>query len=373
MPPSLEGPRRGQPRRNQTGPENASNAPPTQPIDPNITATIHQIMSEMLPSLVAQTVEALRQSDDGEDPNLVNQPSETQGQGTDTGGNSQEIHLWLERFHKQKPRVFILAATPVDAEDWIIHLEKIFRVLGCPDHIRVELAIYKLEGDAYCWWHVWKQAHTGVVDIGSLTWEEFKELFYQQYFSNSDKDAYGREYATIRQRDDESISDYMARFLRLASYAGIIAGIASYQTEKFKWSLNGKYRSKLINQNFTTVAQVVDAARNIERERLDTIQFKGDKDKKRKHDGSSGSFNRFKSDNSDKRRFGGSKFSGSSQSITSSNPSVTTPPIVCKECNLPHRPSPCLRMTGSCFNCGQRGHLANWIKSKLDKACPDYS
>ncbi|GJS79408.1 putative reverse transcriptase domain-containing protein [Tanacetum coccineum] len=38
------------------------------------------------------------------------------------------IHTWLERFNKQKPRTFEKAVTPVDAENWISHMEKIFDV-----------------------------------------------------------------------------------------------------------------------------------------------------------------------------------------------------------------------------------------------------
>ncbi|MDV2888131.1 hypothetical protein RYX45_23495, partial [Alkalihalophilus pseudofirmus] len=65
----------------------------------------------------------------------------------------------LERFHKQKPRVFRSAASPTDAEDWISHMEKIFVVLECSDNHRVKLAAFKLEGDAYRWWDSWKVAN----------------------------------------------------------------------------------------------------------------------------------------------------------------------------------------------------------------------
>nr|GFD60677.1 hypothetical protein [Tanacetum cinerariifolium] len=33
------------------------------------------------------------------------------------------IHTWLERFNKQKPRSFEKATAPVDAENWISHME----------------------------------------------------------------------------------------------------------------------------------------------------------------------------------------------------------------------------------------------------------
>nr|GEW23431.1 zinc finger, CCHC-type, retrotransposon Gag domain protein [Tanacetum cinerariifolium] len=51
---------------------------------------------------------------------------------SDSGRNPPPvtIHTWLERFNKQKPRSFEKATAPVDAENWISHLEKIFNVMG---------------------------------------------------------------------------------------------------------------------------------------------------------------------------------------------------------------------------------------------------
>ncbi|GJS14555.1 hypothetical protein Tco_0409027 [Tanacetum coccineum] len=48
-----------------------------------------------------------------------------------SGGNPPPvtIHTWLERFNKQKPRSFEKAVAPVDAENWISHIEKIFDVM----------------------------------------------------------------------------------------------------------------------------------------------------------------------------------------------------------------------------------------------------
>ncbi|GJX45065.1 hypothetical protein Tco_0261741 [Tanacetum coccineum] len=71
-----------------------------------------------------------------------------------TGGSGDQpptIHTWLERFRKQKPRSFSSATTLVDAENWIAHVEKIFKVLGYADEFKARLASYKLEGDALNW------------------------------------------------------------------------------------------------------------------------------------------------------------------------------------------------------------------------------
>nr|GEU73436.1 zinc finger, CCHC-type, retrotransposon Gag domain protein [Tanacetum cinerariifolium] len=67
-----------------------------------------------------------------------------------SGGNPPPvtIHTWLECFNKQKPRSFENAIAPVDAENWISHMEKIFDVMGCEDAFKTRLAVYKFEGDA---------------------------------------------------------------------------------------------------------------------------------------------------------------------------------------------------------------------------------
>nr|GFD47592.1 zinc finger, CCHC-type, retrotransposon Gag domain protein [Tanacetum cinerariifolium] len=40
------------------------------------------------------------------------------------------------------------ATAPVDAENWISHMEKIFDVMGCEDAFKTRLAVYKFEGNA---------------------------------------------------------------------------------------------------------------------------------------------------------------------------------------------------------------------------------
>nr|GEZ13927.1 hypothetical protein [Tanacetum cinerariifolium] len=122
-----------------------------------------------------------------------------------SGGNPPPvtIHTWLERFnkHKQKPRSFEKATAPVDSENWISHMEKIFDVMGCEDAFKTRLAVDKFEGDALAWWKAYKQAKSGD--------ERLK-----------------REYHSIRQMDTETSTEFMQRFLRLAGFLGAAAGTA---------------------------------------------------------------------------------------------------------------------------------------------------
>nr|GFC58162.1 zinc finger, CCHC-type, retrotransposon Gag domain protein [Tanacetum cinerariifolium] len=88
-----------------------------------------------------------------------------------SGGNPPPvtIHTWLELFNKQKPHSFEKATAPVDAENWISHMEKIFDVMGCEDAFKTRLAVYKFEGNELAWWKAYKQAKGGDVWLITVT------------------------------------------------------------------------------------------------------------------------------------------------------------------------------------------------------------
>ncbi|GKA69100.1 putative reverse transcriptase domain-containing protein [Tanacetum coccineum] len=166
----------------------------------------------------------------------------TGGSGNDGDAQTTDIHVWLERFQKQKPQTFSSASTPVEAENWIAHIEKIFEVLGCDDQFKARLATYKLEGDAHsCIFHTLRKKSVNE----------------------------SREYKSIRQLPEETSTDFMKRFLRLAGFLGAKACTQDEQAKHFKWGLNDFVLDRILNTEFTDVAQVANAARNIENLRDD--------------------------------------------------------------------------------------------------------
>ncbi|GJZ19732.1 zinc finger, CCHC-type, retrotransposon gag domain protein [Tanacetum coccineum] len=58
--------------------------------------------------------------------------------------------------------------------------------------------------------------------------------------------------------------EYMERFTRLASFVGATAGDAQRQARHFKWGLKKWVLDRIVNTDYTNVAQVAAAARNIE-------------------------------------------------------------------------------------------------------------
>ncbi|GJQ88872.1 zinc finger, CCHC-type, retrotransposon gag domain protein [Tanacetum coccineum] len=163
--------------------------------DAELAAAVQAAVTDMLPQIREQVREEYRNGASG------------------SGGNPPPvtIHTWLERFNKQKPRTFEKAVTPVDAENWISHMEKIFDVMGCDDVFKARLAVYKFEGDALAWWKAYKQAKGGDAWILTLSWADFKELFFLQFFPRAEQERLKREYHSLRQRAGESSNELWRR------------------------------------------------------------------------------------------------------------------------------------------------------------------
>nr|GFD55578.1 zinc finger, CCHC-type, retrotransposon Gag domain protein [Tanacetum cinerariifolium] len=84
--------------------------------DADLSAAVQNALHALLPQIHAEIREEFR----------------TSSGPSNAGGNplSVTIHTLLERFNKQKPHSFEKATTPVDTENWISHMEKIFDVMG---------------------------------------------------------------------------------------------------------------------------------------------------------------------------------------------------------------------------------------------------
>nr|GEW87492.1 zinc finger, CCHC-type, retrotransposon Gag domain protein [Tanacetum cinerariifolium] len=119
--------------------------------DADLSAAIQNALYTLLPQIRAEIREEFR----------------TSSGPSNSGGNPPPvtIYTWLERFNKQKPRSFEKATAPVDAKNWISHMEKIFDVMGCEDAFKTRFTAYKFEGNALAWWKAYKQAKEEEKDI----------------------------------------------------------------------------------------------------------------------------------------------------------------------------------------------------------------
>nr|GFB78555.1 hypothetical protein [Tanacetum cinerariifolium] len=215
------------------------------------------------------------------------------------------------------------------------------------------------------------QAKGGDAWLITVTWAEFKKLFSLQFFPRAKQERLKREYHSIRQTNTETSTEFMHRFLRLAGFLGTAAGTEEEQAKNFQWGLRRSTLNHLMYMSYTDVAQVTNAARNYEilHERDDDDAERPDKrqksDRRGGGDNHRSSSNNNYSGNND-RNFGNGRDQrnkghqsnryANSGSQQSRGPSEGYSYPVCTTCGRRH-PRECRRAAGTCFKCGQAGHL----------------
>ncbi|GJU42484.1 zinc finger, CCHC-type, retrotransposon gag domain protein [Tanacetum coccineum] len=346
---------------------------------PNFEAMITAVVANALPNLTA----ALRTQ-------ITNDIRNGAGPSGGGGGDAipQGIHVWIERFTKLKPLAFRSAATPAEAEDLDYHMIGDFK-FWVTRHFNTRLAAFKLEGDALSWWKAHLRTQVGGDAFAdTCTWVAFREIFYNRYFPASEQQRYEREYGSICQLDRENSGEYMERFTRLASFVGATAGDAQRQARHFKWGLKKWVLDRIVNTDYTNVAQVAAAARNIEllhesgnsnkrdrdgnriqnrgqgqqenKGRYDQGQheYRGRQDQNVEHRNGNdrqgqGNYNQRQHRGQSTRDFNQGHASGSAGQRRSTE---TLPPLpLCTTCGKPH-PGVCYKATGGCFTCGSTQH-----------------
>ncbi|XP_073017913.1 uncharacterized protein [Primulina eburnea] len=189
------------------------------------------------------------------------------------------------------------------------------------------------------WWETVSPALTA---DGSITWQQFREVFLKQYYPAEVRLQKLSEFENFAQNLDMSVVEYTSKFNSLRTYAPTIMADDTLKMHRFKRGLNSRIQSALAVYQPTSFADLMGAA------------IRAETDIKRRED-----------ENKNKRPPSGQSFQGK-QSFKRPNQSsgtfkgVSSSPTyqeakMCPICNNRHF-GECRRKTGACFNCGKLGH-----------------
>ncbi|KAK9155272.1 hypothetical protein Sjap_002752 [Stephania japonica] len=125
-----------------------------------------------------------------------------------------ETRQWRE-FKRHNPVKFFGGTDIAATELFLKNHEKIHTIIATEDHMRATISSSMLQGEADDWW-------TTIVTTRGISrdWIDFKTQFNQKYFLSIILRAKRSEFMALRQSTDESVMDYMGRFISLLPYAG---------------------------------------------------------------------------------------------------------------------------------------------------------
>ena len=151
------------------------------------------------------------------------------GHGGNPNGPGVDLEsLKFTEFRKANWPSFRGIFDPDKADEWIKAIEKVFSILDCIDRQKVAFATYMLEVDVEFWWNGVKQLLEEFQM--EITWNVFRDAFYQKYFPAFVRNAKELEFIQLRQ-GNSSIFEYIAKFEELCKFSTI-----------YQWNPDGEWK-----------------------------------------------------------------------------------------------------------------------------------
>ncbi|GFS42030.1 hypothetical protein Acr_00g0077810 [Actinidia rufa] len=153
-----------------------------------------------------------------------------------------------QQFLKLKLPTFKGRMDPIKANDWILAMEKKFRLLKCGEQQKVEIGSYLLAGKTSRWWIL-----KGVKEPG-MNWARFKVIFREKYVPRAVQNAKCLEFATDEMRArrfKEGLRHEIRKAIRplvLPTYADVLDKaiiVEQDETERKKY-FDNKRRQNLV-------------------------------------------------------------------------------------------------------------------------------
>ena len=191
--------------------------------------------------------------------------SEYRGETEDPAIPAENVAI-VKQFLKLKPPTFSGEMDPVKANEWLIEMEKNFRLLRCGEQQKVEIGSYLLTGAASRWWNL-----KGVREPGMI-WARFKVIFREKYVPRALQNAKCAEFEQLKQTG-KTIAEYEAAFTNLAEYAPHLVSTDEMRARRFEDGLRYEIKRVIRPLVLPTYADVLDRAIIVEQDEMEKRKY----------------------------------------------------------------------------------------------------
>ncbi|XP_073133837.1 uncharacterized protein [Henckelia pumila] len=278
-----------------------------------------------------------------------------QAQTTNAGNNhlTANQNPIYKSFLELGPPEFKGETDPLIAEQWFQAMETAFEFMQITDTDRLRCATYMFRDDARVWWNGAKAA----LNLTTLTWNGFKDVFYGKYFTVSTQTRWARDFLEIRQ-GNMSIEEYVKKFERGRYFVPMISGDPAEELKHFTEGLNAFIRKDVRLSGAKNYKDAVDQAMLSEKDRNDIIresQAKRSSYQNLDQQGNSSRKRPYQAPPQHRPYQQQQPRPQGQKQLALPAPKSAIAPTACQKCGKLHS-SQCMAGTGVCFLCKNPGH-----------------
>ncbi|XP_031121034.1 uncharacterized protein LOC116024251 [Ipomoea triloba] len=239
---------------------------------------------------------------------------------------------YFERFRRVNPPTFDGGPNPLVAIRWIKEVEKLFAAMQYPPEIKLGVTIPLLQGNAEHWWGVTRASYP---DGDHITWEEFKRVFYRNFFPDSVRRVLENEFLNLVQ-GDMTVLEYAHKYIELGEFFPIYMSNEETKANRFENGLRSTIRNHMSSNVYHSYQEVFDSAIKVEARLNESKEQWSDKKRAREAI----------------QQYGKPRGIGNLPNKKTAKGHV----VQTKECNFCHlyHTGECRRKSGACFECATK-------------------
>lgn len=159
-------------------------------------------------------------------------------------------------FLSMKPHLFSHSEDPLEADDWLLTIERKLIITRYADNEKVFYASNQFEGATYAWWdNFCAMQPTSYVP----SWDKFRTAFLVAHVPSSIVSIKRHEVLTLKQ-DNKSVMEYLYEFHYLARYTQDDVSTDARKQDQFLNRLTEVIQLALAVHDFHNFQQLVDKA-----------------------------------------------------------------------------------------------------------------